>query len=47
MTIQLDWGDYDQNFAVMTFQGKWTGDEFVHCIDRLKQMGSEASSSDF
>jgi hypothetical protein len=44
MTIQLDWGDYDQNFAIMTFQGKWTGDEFVHSIARLTTMGNEATS---
>jgi hypothetical protein len=44
MTIQLDWGDYDQNFAVMTFQGKWTGDEFVHAIARLSAMGAQAST---
>jgi hypothetical protein len=44
MTIQLDWGDYDQNFAIMTFQGKWTGDEFVHSIAGLTEMGKTATS---
>src|SRR5688572_13908613 len=42
MTIQLDWGDYDQNFAIMTFRGNWTGDEFVHTIASLTQMGKES-----
>jgi hypothetical protein len=44
MTIQLDWGDYDHNFAIMTFQGKWTGDEFVHSISQLTAMGREATT---
>lgn len=44
MTIQLDWGDYDQNFAIMSFHGKWTGDEFVHGIAKLREMGQRATS---
>jgi hypothetical protein len=43
MTIQLDWGDYDQNFAIMSFHGKWTGDEFVHSIAKLQELGQAAS----
>ena len=42
MTVQLDWGDYDHNFAIMTFQGKWTGDEFVHAVARLSEMGASS-----
>ena len=38
MPIQLDWGDYDHNFAIMTFQGKWIGEEFVAAIARLSAM---------
>lgn len=44
MSIQLDWGDYDKNFAIMNVHGKWSGDEFVKAIAQLAAMGREAQN---
>jgi hypothetical protein len=44
MPIQLDWGDYDHNFVIMTFRGKWVGDEFLYAITRLSEMSQSKAS---
>ena len=44
MGIKLDWGDYDNNFAVMTVVGKWSGDEFYNSMSRLVEMSHETEN---
>ncbi len=40
MPIRIDWGDYDQTFLIMSFNGRWTADEYYRAINDLYKHAS-------
>lgn len=41
MPIRIDWGDYDKTLLIMSFNGRWTADEYYRAINDLYIYASE------